>query len=61
MVEKLKKDAAEQEIVLAKKQSEANKALELITETMRNANIQRGELQTLREQNAKENEILEQK
>ena len=40
VVAKLKKDAAVQEEMLAEKQGEANNVLQMITDTMRNANTQ---------------------
>lgn len=57
----MKADASEQETVLAEKQSAATKALEMITSTMQNANLQRGEMEQLRHKTMQENEILEQK
>lgn len=57
-MEKLKSDAAVQEETLAEKQSEANKALEMITITMKSANMQRGEMEELKQKTLKENEIL---
>lgn len=58
IVEKLKGDAAVQEVTLAEKQSEANKALEMITITMKSANMQRGEMEVLKEKTLQENEVL---
>ena len=40
VVKKLKGEAAQQEIQLAEKQQEANDALQMITDTMKNANLQ---------------------
>lgn len=57
-MEKLKSDAVVQEETLAEKQSEANKALEMITITMKSANMQRGEMEELKQKTLKENEIL---
>lgn len=58
IVEKLKTDAAVQEETLAEKQSEANKALEMITITMKSANMQRGEMEELKKKTLQENEVL---
>lgn len=58
VVAQLKADAAEQESKLAEKQSKANAALDLITKTMQNANFQKNEMESLKENMEKENEIL---
>nr|XP_040568861.1 cytoplasmic dynein 2 heavy chain 1-like [Lepeophtheirus salmonis] len=62
VVEKLKEEAAIQEKELAEKQREANEALQMITDTMRNANLQKGEMEDLRVQTLeKEKNINERK
>eukprot|EP00090_Calanus_glacialis_P009483 TRINITY_DN17857_c0_g1_i1.p1 TRINITY_DN17857_c0_g1~~TRINITY_DN17857_c0_g1_i1.p1 ORF type:complete len:1541 (-),score=379.52 TRINITY_DN17857_c0_g1_i1:129-4454(-) len=62
VVAKLKKDAAVQEEILAEKQGEANNALQMITDTMRNANTQKSEMQDLKSSTMKEErEISERK
>ncbi len=45
VVRTLKSEAASQEETLAEKQHEANEALQMITDTMRNANLQKGQVQ----------------
>lgn len=54
----LKLEAAEQGKLLAEKQGKATSALEMITETMSNANIQRGDMDSLKLKTEQENEIL---
>jgi len=61
IVEKLRKDATMQEKTLGEKQEEANRALEMITITMKSANMQRGEIEKLREKTLKESQILKTK
>ena len=58
VVSELKKKAAVQEKKLGEKQGEANKALELITETMRNANDQKVQMESLKDQTIQENEKI---
>lgn len=58
MVDKLKSEANSQEVLLAEKQAAANNALEMITETMRSANTQKSEMESLKERTEKENKIL---
>ncbi len=58
VVHKLKAEAAEQEKALAEKQNEANEALQMITDTMRNANVQKGEMEDLRGQTLQEERNL---
>jgi len=54
----LKSQAAEQEHKLAEKQAKANSALMMITETMRNANTHKVEMEALKEQTERENLLL---
>lgn len=58
VVDSLKLKAAEQEKLLADKQEKATAALEMITQTMSNASIHRGDMDSLKVQTEKENEIL---
>ncbi len=58
MVAQLKKDAAQQEAQLAEKQSKANVALDLITKTMRNASFRKTEMENVKDNMEKENEML---
>lgn len=58
VVSKLKAEATEQEVRLAEKQEEANRALQLITNTMKNANDQKVQMENLKEQTLKENQII---
>ncbi|KAK3929891.1 Cytoplasmic dynein 2 heavy chain 1 [Frankliniella fusca] len=58
VVAKLKSDANYQEELLAEKQAAANNALEMITDTMRSANTQKTEMESLKEHTEKENQIL---
>jgi dynein heavy chain 2 len=51
----LKSQAAAQEHKLAEKQTKANSALVMITETMRNANTHKVEMESLKEQTEREN------
>jgi dynein heavy chain 2 len=51
----LKSQAAGQEHKLAEKQAKANSALQMITETMRNANTHKVEMESLKEQTEREN------
>lgn len=59
MVDTLKLEAAEQGKLLADKQAKATTALEMITETMSNANAHRGDMDQLKMQTEKENQILQ--
>ncbi|RXG65468.1 Cytoplasmic dynein 2 heavy chain 1 [Armadillidium vulgare] len=61
VVKELEAEAAEKEVVLNEKQSEANKALQLITDTMTNANKHKTEMERLKEQTVKENENIAQR
>jgi dynein heavy chain 2 len=54
----LKSQAAEQEHKLAEKQAKANSALMMITETMRNANTHKVEMEALKDQTERENLLL---
>ena len=58
IVAKLKKEAAVQEEVLAEKQGEANQALQMITDTMKNANTQKSEMQGLKANTLKEEKSI---
>ena len=49
---------AKQEKELAEKQSEANEALQMITDTMRNANTQKGHMEELKDKTLKEEKDL---
>ncbi|XP_069679211.1 cytoplasmic dynein 2 heavy chain 1 isoform X2 [Periplaneta americana] len=55
VVDALKSQAAGQEQKLAEKQAKANSALQMITETMRNANTHKVEMESLKEQTEREN------
>lgn len=59
MVDTLKLEAAEQGKLLADKQAKATAALEMITETMTNANAHRGDMDQLKIQTEKENQLLQ--
>ncbi|XP_076054654.1 dynein cytoplasmic heavy chain beethoven [Oratosquilla oratoria] len=61
VVSKLKVDAAEQEKVLAEKQGEANKALDLITKTMDSANHKKVHMESLKEQTLQENKKIQER
>ena len=58
IVAKLKKEAAVQEKILAEKQGEANQALQMITDTMKNANTQKSEMQDLKSNTQKEEKSI---
>ena len=59
-VDKLKAEAGRDEQILDEKQAEANVALQQITSTMRSANTQKTEMNSLREQTLiKNNNIIE--
>lgn len=55
---RLKAEAAKKEVVLAEKQEEANRALQLITDTMKNANDQKVQMEALKEQALTENKKI---
>ena len=57
-VKKLKGEAAIQEKELAEKQHEANEALQMITDTMRNANLQKTDMEGLKGDTQKEEKAL---
>ncbi|XP_037092634.1 cytoplasmic dynein 2 heavy chain 1-like [Pollicipes pollicipes] len=54
VVDKLKKEAGEQEVKLNQKQGEANKALKMITNTMKSASKQKEEMEALKDKAEKE-------
>ncbi|XP_068211563.1 cytoplasmic dynein 2 heavy chain 1 [Palaemon carinicauda] len=58
VVSKLKAEAAGQEKILGEKQEEANRALQLITDTMKNANAQKVQMESLKDQTLLENEKI---
>ncbi|KAI0210443.1 Cytoplasmic dynein 2 heavy chain 1 [Lamellibrachia satsuma] len=58
LVDNLKRKAAEQSLVLAEKQTEADNSLKEITTTMQNASEQKMEMETLQKQAAEENKKL---
>ena len=58
VVKKLKAEAAVQEKELAEKQHEANEALQMITDTMRNANMQKTDMEGLKGDTVKEEKVL---
>lgn len=58
VVHKLKAEAAVQEKELAEKQAEANEALQMITDTMKNANTQKGEMENLKSKTLEEEKSL---
>lgn len=55
---RLKAEAAKKETVLAEKQEEANRALQRITDTMKNANDQKVQMEALKEQTLRENKKI---
>ncbi|GLH06946.1 Dynein heavy chain, cytoplasmic, partial [Gryllus bimaculatus] len=61
VVAALKAEAAEQEKLLAEKQEKANAALQMITDTMRDANTHKMEMETLKEQTERENQQIVQR
>jgi len=61
VVESLKSAASKQESVLAEKQADANKALEMMTLAMQNTNVQQQEMEQLREKTIQESAIIAQK
>lgn len=61
VVQVLKAEASQQETILAEKQEEANKAMDMISLTLKNSNVQKGELEDLRKKTENEKEILAQK
>lgn len=58
VVKKLESEASEKEKVLDEKQSEANKALQLITDTMTNANQHKTQMENLKDQTVEENKKI---
>ena len=58
VVKHLEEEAAKKEVILNEKQGEANKALQLITETMKNANEHKIQMETLKDQTIRENEKI---
>ncbi|XP_063840903.1 LOW QUALITY PROTEIN: cytoplasmic dynein 2 heavy chain 1-like [Scylla paramamosain] len=58
VVSRLKAEAAKKEVVLAEKQEEANRALQLITDTMKNANDKKVQMEALKEQALTENKKI---
>lgn len=58
VVADLKVKALEQQKILAEKQEKANSALDMISATMRNANVHKQEMETLKEQTERENELI---
>jgi len=61
VVRRLKAEAAKQEKELAEKQHEANEALQAITDTMRNANLQKDEMEDLRGKTLQEERSLKER
>ncbi|OWF37256.1 Cytoplasmic dynein 2 heavy chain 1 [Mizuhopecten yessoensis] len=59
LVDELKRKAAEQSILLAEKQSEADSALREITVSMQNASDQKNEMEVLKQQAAEEDKVLQ--
>ncbi|KAK7096855.1 hypothetical protein V1264_003902 [Littorina saxatilis] len=59
IVDDLKRTAAEQSVILAEKQQEADAALGEITTSMQNASEQKSEMEELKKQAAEENKFLE--
>lgn len=58
-VSSLKQEAAEQKEKLADKQAKAAAALDQISETMKNANVHKGEMEKLKEQTVKESQMIQ--
>lgn len=58
MVTELKKKAAEQQEKLAEKQAKANTALDMISNTMNNANTHKEKMEVLKQQTELENQQL---
>lgn len=58
VVDNLKSEATKQEEKLAEKKSKASSALDLIGETMKNANIHKGKMEKLKEQTESESKVL---
>lgn len=58
VVDDLKLKAEEQQIKLEEKQSKANAALDMISNTMKNANNQKQEMEVLKGDTERENEQL---
>ena len=61
VVAKLKSEAGVQEKRLAEKQGEANNALQMITDTMKNANTQKSEMQDLKTNTLKEEALIQER
>lgn len=59
VVDELKLKASEQQERLAEKQTMANSALDMISNTMRDANTQKKEMETLKKDTENENQLLE--
>ena len=55
VVRDLEAEAAKKQVILNEKQNEANKALHLITDTMKSANTQKVQMESLKEQTLLEN------
>lgn len=58
VVSELKKKAAEQQEKLAEKQAKANTALDMISNTMNNANTHKEKMEVLKQQTELENQQL---
>ncbi|XP_071452948.1 cytoplasmic dynein 2 heavy chain 1 [Hetaerina americana] len=58
VVDGLKAKAAAQKTILSEKQEKASEALQAIAETMRGANVHKGEMEALQEKMIKENKVL---
>ncbi|KAJ8926444.1 hypothetical protein NQ314_021233 [Rhamnusium bicolor] len=58
LVKELKKKAAEQQNKLEEKQSKANAALDMISNTMKNANSHKEEMESLKSKTEEENKQL---
>lgn len=58
IVADLKVKAAQQQDKLAEKQSKANAALDMISNTMKNANNHKEEMEVLKQHTEKENQLL---
>ncbi|PAA68244.1 hypothetical protein BOX15_Mlig013490g1 [Macrostomum lignano] len=59
LVDELKRKAADQQVLLTEKQTEADEALKEITQAMSDAGEQRAEMEKLSEQTAEENKLLQ--
>ncbi|CAH1986240.1 unnamed protein product [Acanthoscelides obtectus] len=58
LVKKLKQEAVEQQVKLEEKQSKANTALDMISNTMKNANTHKEEMEVLKNKTEQENQKL---